>query len=104
MHDTAPVHIPVAHLMSERNIDGDNGQGRTKDSRFGLYQSVVEFFAWFWATWQKAKGGTKEAYEFDDNICAFVHAQTEGLMRDNTFLPPINPIIWLVIVVFPSWD
>lgn len=38
------------------------------------------------------------------NSCAFVHAQTEGLMRDNTFLPPINPIIWLVIVVFPSWD
>lgn len=68
MHDTPPVHIPVAHLMSERNIDGDNGQGRTKDSRFGPYQSVVEFFAWFWATWQKAKGGTKEAYEFDDNI------------------------------------
>lgn len=41
MHDTAQVHIPVAHLMSERNIDGDNGQGRTKDSRFGPYQSVV---------------------------------------------------------------
>ena len=38
------------------------------------------------------------------NSCAFVHAQTEGLMWASTFLAPINPIIWLVIVVFLSWD
>lgn len=38
------------------------------------------------------------------NSCAFVHAQTEGLMWGSTFLAPINPIIWLVIVVFLSWD
>lgn len=32
---------------------------------------------------------------------AFVHAVAEGLMWGSTFLPPINPIISLVIVVFP---
>lgn len=33
-----------------------------------LGRTRVWFNAWFWATWQQAKGGTKEAYEFDDNI------------------------------------
>lgn len=83
MHDTAQVHIPVAHLMSERNIDGDNGPGRTKDSRFGPHDN-------------KPKEEPKRHMNLmitSPNSCAFVHAQTEGLMRDNSFLPPINPII-----------